>query len=145
MDLALALRGLGVVAALVLLGLVVLVARRRFLQRQGGSFDCSLRADRREHGKGWVFGISRYRDDRIEWFRVFSLSPRPGRVFIRRDLSVNGRRAPEGVEVYAVLADALVLDCTDAGRPVELAMSPEAVMGFLSWLEAAPPGQHMVA
>ncbi|MGH6656074.1 MAG: DUF2550 family protein, partial [Actinocrinis sp.] len=26
---------------------------------------------------------------------------------------------------------------------VELAMSPDALTGFLSWLEAAPPGQNV--
>jgi len=45
----------------------------------------------------------------------------------------------------AMLANALVLECSVGGRPVELAMSSDAIMGFMSWLEAAPPGQHLVA
>jgi len=125
--------------------LLVMLLRRRFLQRQLGSFDCSVRLDQREPGRGWAFGVARYTGDRIEWFRAFSLSPRPRHVFVRRDLQVRGRRVPQGAEAYAVLANAHVLECNLRGRPLELAMSAEAVMGFMSWLEAAPPGQHLVA
>jgi Protein of unknown function (DUF2550) len=136
---------LAVIWVVVTAALLVIVLRRRFLQRQLGSFDCSVRLDWREPGKGWTFGVARYTGDRIEWFRAFSLSPRPRHVFVRRDLQVRGRRVPEGAEAYAVLANALVLECGLRGRPLELAMSAEAVMGFMSWLEAAPPGQHLVA
>ncbi len=38
---------------------------------------------------------------------------------------------------------AYVVECLDSGVRVDLAMSHSAVTGFLSWLEAAPPGAHM--
>jgi hypothetical protein len=136
---------LAVAWVLLTLALLAVVLRRRFLHRRLGTFDCSVRFERRERGKGWRFGVAHYSRDRIEWFRVFSLSPRPRYVFVRRDLQVHGRRVPDGAEAYAVLANALVLQCTLGERPLELAMSPDAVMGFMSWLEAAPPGQHLVA
>jgi hypothetical protein len=31
--------------------------------------------------------------------------------------------------------------CRHNERSVEFAMSPEALTGFLAWLESAPPGQ----
>jgi len=136
---------LAVVSVLITIGLMALIVRRRFLQRRLGTFDCSVRLQRVERGKGWSFGVARYSGDRIEWFRVFSLSARPRRVFVRRDLQVHVRRVPEGPEVHAVLANALVVECSVDERPLDLAMSAEAVMGFMSWLEAAPPGQHLVA
>jgi hypothetical protein len=37
----------------------------------------------------------------------------------------------------------MVLECNQQGRVIELAMSEDALTGFLSWLEAAPPGQHV--
>jgi uncharacterized protein DUF2550 len=143
--LQIALAVLAAVSVLVTIGLMALILRRRFLQRRLGTFDCSVRLQRVERGKGWSFGVARYCGDRIEWFRVFSLSARPRRVFVRRDLQVHGRRVPEGPEVYAVLANALVVECSVAELPLDLAMSADAVMGFMSWLEAAPPGQHLVA
>jgi len=96
-----------------------------------------------EHGKGWVFGIARYSGDRIEWFRVFSYLPRPRRVLRRHDITVIGRREPAGQEEMALLAGAVVLVCEHVGDRIELALSDDALTGFLAWLEAAPPGQRV--
>ena len=94
-------------------------------------------------GKGWVFGIARYNNDSVEWFRVFSYSPRPRRVLQRSRIEVLYRRTPEGQEELALLSGAVVLSCLHAGVPLELAMSEDALTGFLAWLEAAPPGQRV--
>jgi hypothetical protein len=37
-------------------------------------------------------------------------------------------------------ADWVILRCTSNHAPVEIAMARSTVTGFLSWLEAAPPG-----
>ncbi|MCM2421680.1 MULTISPECIES: DUF2550 domain-containing protein [Streptomyces] len=138
----------GIVAA-ALLGLFVFGLRRRLIQRPGGTFDCSLRpapADGEEvesTGKGWVYGVARYSGDRIEWFRVFSYSPRPRRVLDRPAIEVLSRRPPQGQEELALLSDATVLLCAHRGTRLELAMSEDALTGFLAWLEAAPPGQRV--
>lgn len=129
-------------------GLVVLLAlglRRSALRRRVGTFDCSLRLFTGKYGRGWVFGLGRYADDGLEWYRVFSLSPRPRHVYRRRDLTVRGQRTPGGSEAMALLPGAVVVECGIAGRPLELGMSPSAATGFLAWLESAPPGHHLVA
>lgn len=96
-----------------------------------------------DHGKGWIFGIARYSGDRIEWFRVFSYAPRPRRVLERNDIVVIERRLPAGQEELALLAGSVVLVCSHNGTLLELAMSEDALTGFLAWLEAAPPGQRV--
>jgi hypothetical protein len=130
-----------------LLGLFVFGLRRRLIQRPGGTFDCSLRPAPGESaeagGKGWVYGVARYSGDRIEWFRVFSYAPRPRRVLERPGIEVLGRRAPQGSEELALLSDAVVLSCSHRGTRLELALSDDALTGFLAWLEAAPPGQRV--
>ncbi|WP_424211761.1 DUF2550 domain-containing protein [Streptomyces sp. BI20] len=137
----------GLVVVLVLVGLFVFGLRRRLIQRSGGTFDCSLRWGVAEEadlsGKGWVYGVSRYSGDRIEWFRVFSYAPRPRRLLERSAIEVISRRAPEGEEELALLSDAVVLGCSHRGTRLELAMSEDALTGFLAWLEAAPPGQRV--
>ncbi|MYV91552.1 DUF2550 domain-containing protein [Streptomyces sp. SID1034] len=137
----------GLVVALVLVGLFVFGLRRRLIQRSGGTFDCSLRWNLPEvpdtSGKGWVYGVARYNGDRIEWFRVFSYAPRPRRVLERSAIDVVSRRVPEGEEELALLSDAIILGCTHRGTRLELAMSEDALTGFLAWLEAAPPGQRV--
>jgi hypothetical protein len=94
-------------------------------------------------GKGWAYGIARYNGDQIEWFRVFSYAPRPRRFLERNRIEVLQRREPEGEEELALLSDAVVLACSLHGTRVEMAMSEDALTGFLAWLEAAPPGQRV--
>ena len=132
---------LGIVLLLALLALLLFAVRRRFLQRQGGTFDCSIRNSARPAPKGWMLGVGRYDRETIEWYRVFSFSPRPRLVIGRRDLEVVHRRPPSGAEALALLPDAVVLECCEAGRSVELAIGADALTGFLAWLESAPPGQ----
>ncbi|MFC8968873.1 DUF2550 domain-containing protein [Streptomyces sp. NPDC057094] len=143
----LALTVCGIVVALVVVGLFVFGLRRRLIQRSGGTFDCSLRWDVLEKGdaggKGWSYGVARYNSDRVEWYRVFSYAPRPRRVLERSAIEVAGRRAAEGEEELALLSDAIILTCLHRGTRLELAMSEDALTGFLAWLEAAPPGQRV--
>jgi hypothetical protein len=141
MSLVVVLDALAAVVVIALLGLVMLALRRRFITRRGGTFDCSLRDGAgQQHGKGWVLGVGRYAGDVLEWYRVFSYSTRPRRVFSRGQLQVVDRREPTGIEAFSLLAGAVVLTCRDDSGPVELGMSPEASTGFLSWVESAPPG-----
>ncbi|WP_329127613.1 DUF2550 domain-containing protein [Streptomyces caniferus] len=136
----------GVVVVLVLLGLFVFGLRRRLIQRSGGTFDCSLRwhvLENETGGKGWIYGVARYNGDRVEWFRVFSYAPRPRRLLERSAIEVLERRTPQGEEELALLSDSIVLACRHRGTRVELAMSEDALTGFLAWLEAAPPGQRV--
>ncbi|MFJ6633298.1 DUF2550 domain-containing protein [Streptomyces sp. NPDC091376] len=137
----------GLVVALVVIGLFVFGLRRRLIQRSGGTFDCSLRwnvPEESDHsGKGWVYGVARYSGDRVEWFRVFSYAPRPRRALERSAIEVLSRRTPEGEEELALLSDAIVLGCLHRETRLELAMSEDALTGFLAWLEAAPPGQRV--
>lgn len=140
-----------VAVALVALGLVgvgLLLARRRVLSRSGGTFECSLRLREGAHGKGWVLGIGRYAGDALEWYRTFSYSMRPRRALPRHGLQVVERREPTGIESFALQAGSVVVRLADGAASsedssragVELAMSRDSLTGFLSWVESAPPG-----
>lgn len=134
---------LAVLLGLALVALGLLVLRRRFLSRRGGTFDCSLRlrpSANPKSGQGWTLGIARYSGDTLEWYRVFSYALRPKRVLGRRDLQVVDRREPQGAEVFSLLSGAVVVRCIEPGGPVEFAMSRDTLTGFLSWVESAPPG-----
>jgi len=132
--------GLVVAALVCVLPLVAIHVRRRVLQRSGGTIELSLQRRRLAHGRGWALGIGRFQGDELRWYRVFSLAPRPRATLCRRDLKVLRRRQPAGGETLALLDGAVVLHCENARGPVDLAMDPSAVTGFLAWLEAAPPG-----
>ena len=132
--------GLAVVALLVLLPLVALHARRRLLQRRGGTIELSMRLDPLPTGSGWVPGVARFEGDELRWYRVVSLAPFPRRVLSRRDLRVMRRRELADGEGLALHAGSVVVECRDARGPVELAMDRRAATGFLAWLESQPPG-----
>lgn len=131
---------LGVLLVLVVAYGLALVVRRRVLARHGGTFELSHRVPHSREGRGWVLGLGRYTGETLEWFRVFSLSTRPKRAWARDALSYDGRRDPEGTERLSLYPDHLVIRCRGAAGEVELAMSPESLTGFQSWLEARPPG-----
>jgi hypothetical protein len=131
--------GLGVL--LVLLYGFLLVVRRRVLSRNGGTFELShrLRPDD-EPGRGWLLGLGRYSGEELEWFRIFTLAPRPKRAWNRGRLSYDGVREPVGLERTVLYPDHLVVECATRQGAVELAMSRESLTGFQSWLESRPPG-----
>jgi hypothetical protein len=136
-----------VVAALALLivaALGGLFLRRSVLQREGG-FDMCLRVDGNGWGGGWVFGVGRYRGDDLEWFRTFSYGSRPKRSLRRPDVTVLERRSPDPEETYDLPTGHLVFTCEAGHRRLDLSMTEAASMAFVAWLEAGPPGQHLVA
>ena len=130
----------GAALLLVLVYALALVIRRRYIQRNGGTFELSHRARSAPTGRGWILGVGRYSGENLEWFRIFSLSPRPRHVWRRTSLSFLGRRDPEGHEQMSLYADHVIVICSSDHGDIDLAMSPSSLMGFQSWLEAAPPG-----
>lgn len=130
----------GVVLLLLLVYGVGLVLRRRFLARHGGTFELSHRLRADAPGRGWVLGLGRYSGERLEWFRIFTLWPRPNQAWAREDLVYDGRREPLGAEQMSLYPDHLVIRCQSPNGEVELAMSAASLTGFQAWLEARPPG-----
>jgi hypothetical protein len=125
-------------AVVVICAATVVVVRRSLIER-GGSVDCGLRrgSDRR-----WRLGLAEYQPDELRWHPVFGVRLRPSEVLGRRELSVVTRRPANAAETSRLGPGTVVVDCDTAtadGR-VELALSEDALTGFLAWLEAAPPG-----
>lgn len=136
-----------IVTAVLLLVLVVLVwlTVRRLRALRSGGVHASLRTRVDDSGKGWHLGVGRYHGDEFVWFRVLSLRPGPDRVIHRSGLEIADRRDPSGSELVGMPPSSRVLrfrDGPDTDVPeIEIAMSPDALTGFLSWLESAPPGR----
>lgn len=141
-ELALELFGV-LLLALMLLG-ICLVVRRRLLASGGSAFELSYRARSDKDGRGWLLGLGRYAGEDLEWFRIFSLSPRPKRVWPRADVEYAGLRRPQGAEELSLYADHVVVVCDTPDGTLELAMNPASLKGFQSWLEAMPPGSRSV-
>ncbi len=134
-----------VLLAAVFLILLLLVLRRIRLLRSGG-IHVALRTRIDNTGKGWHLGVARYQGDEFAWFRALSLRAGPD-VVIRRDgLEIAHRREPERGETPNMPISSRVLRFSvpeGPGPGVEIAMGPDALTGFLSWLESAPPGRRL--
>ena len=117
-----------------------LVVRRRVLSRHGGTFELSHRVRRSRPGRGWLLGLGRYSGEELEWFRIFTLAPRPKRRWNRGSLTYDARREPERVEQHVLYPGHVVIRCQGPDGEVELAMSAASLTGFQAWLEARPPG-----
>jgi hypothetical protein len=127
---------------LVLFGLVIggFVARRHLLARNAATFDCSLRRNLQRKPSGWMLGVARYEEDRLEWFRIFTLDPRPGQVLQRSRLDLLEWRHPAAGEIDSILPGSVIVRCSYDQDALELAMTESDYTGFSTWLESAPPG-----
>jgi hypothetical protein len=135
---------LGTAAVLLVTGAGVFIVRRYLLTRAIGTFDCSMRRSDVGRAAGtWMPGVARYEQDRLDWFRVFTMSPRPTRSLFRGRLTIVDHRIPQGPEIYAVVPGWVIVRCSYGSHPVELAMSELAYSGLATWLESAPPGQSI--
>jgi len=130
--------GICVVALLVLL--FAIFVRRRLLMANGGTIRLQVRVSTMVPGRGWSSGIGQFVGDELRFHRMFSFAFRPKRVLSRRVLTVEQRRLPEGPERLTMPGHWVILRCAIGVRRVEIAMAESTVTGFLSWLEAGPPG-----
>jgi hypothetical protein len=121
---------------------IVLVTWRRLRELRTGGVDVALRVRREDdRGRGWHLGVGHYRGEEFAWYRVLSLRSGPNWVLNRSDVGIATRREPSMAETDTMPAGATVLNLTSPDRSLEVAMGPDALTGFLSWLESAPPGQ----
>jgi Protein of unknown function (DUF2550) len=134
------LEGIGLGVFVLLFVLALLFLRRGFIARSGGTIELSWRLNSVVPGRGWSPGIGRFAGDDLRWYRIFSLSIRPRRTLTRRGLAVVGRRAPDGPERLALASDWVIVSCTSQGATIQIAMAESTLAGFLSWIEAVPPG-----
>ena len=127
---------------IVLFGLLlgIFVLRHLILGRRPGSFDCSMRKDLSRRPGGWMLGVARYHVDRLEWFRIFSFTPRPGRTLERSLLVVRDWYSPTESDIDSLMPESVIVRCQYQREELEFAMTEADYTGFSTWLESAPPG-----
>jgi hypothetical protein len=139
-----------VVLVLIVLAAVALATRRYLLERSGGTVDCALR--RPSESGAWRLGVLSYQHDELRWYGALGILLRPECVFHRRALSVISRRPADPSEAVTLGTDRIVVTVSvrqteahdsPSGEPVDLAMTDQALTGFLAWLEASPPGSYL--
>ena len=121
------------VATLVICTLLAaaLLGARGFLVVRRGNVPCRLKAGDR----GWRAGGARYADGELHWIPLMGVRLRPRHAIARRGLVVSGRRELD--------AGLIAIDCSGSTTGISLAMSEDALTGFLAWLESAPPSAYL--
>jgi hypothetical protein len=145
---------IGTLLAVAAITLFLLAMRRLRLIRMGG-INVALRTHL-DNPRGWHLGVARYHGDEFAWYRALSLRKGPNRIIQRGGFEIDDRREPDAQELYGVPNGAVVLRCRAELDPprskrafggpdteVEIAMTQDALTGFLSWLESAPPGRRL--
>jgi len=129
-----------ILIVLLVLALLGLFAWRQIrLVRQGG-VEVAMRIRPDLATSRWHLGVGRYRGDQFRWYRITGVLYGPSEILYRRGLHIVQRRKPTGSESYAMPRGSTVLRCQSMQDEFEIAMGTDALTGFLSWLEAAPPG-----
>lgn len=130
-----------VICVLLLVALLVaIVARRRWITRQGVTCELSVNTGTEHSAKGWMLGFAVYASAELRWFRTFSLSLRPRYVFVRGTVLIDRRRDPEGAESYALHDGHVIVETKNATPVKQLALDPDYLTALLAWLESSPPG-----
>jgi len=121
---------------------VVLFVRRWVIISHGGVFDCGLRRWKNDDPGGWALGMARYSGNLFKWYRMFALIPRHSLQLSRSEIVLGDIRRADAIESLQLFDDQLVVELkpTDSQPRRDLSMSRQSLVGFTSWLEAAPVG-----
>ncbi len=120
-------------AVLVLLALVAVLARQRFMLRAPGAVPVAVRTHSR-----WRYGVARYAGNELRWYSSLGIGTRPNRTLNRGQVSVVSHRRPVDSELTALPGSAVIVECRDGDTNAVLALGEGAYTGFVSWLESAP-------
>jgi hypothetical protein len=122
------------VAVLVVVLFAAILARQRYMLRTTGAVPLAL-----QRGHRWLYGIGRYQDGELRFYRALGWGTRPSRVLRRGHVQVLARRAPYDSERGSLPPTAIVVDCRVNGEVLAFAIGESAFTGFVSWLESSAP------
>jgi len=118
----------------VILAFAAILGRQRQMLRTRGAVPIAM-----QRGHRWLYGIGRYVEGELRWYRALGIGTRPSLVLRRGEVEVLNRRAPLSSEQGAMPATAVVVECRTGGETVSFAIGESAYTGFVSWLESSAP------
>ena len=124
-----------VCAAIVLVVLfAAILARQRHMLRATGAMPLAM-----QRGNRWLYGVARYQDTELRFYRALGWGTRPSRVLRRGQVEVLGRRPPAESERNSLPSTAVVVECRADGETFAFAIGDSAFTGLISWLESSAP------
>ena len=121
-------------AVVIVVVFAAILARQRHMLRAAGAVPMAL-----QRGNRWLYGIGRYEDGQLRYYRALGWGTRPTRVLRRGQVEVLGRRSPDEAENGSLPPTTVVVECRADGETLAFAISDSAFTGFISWLESSAP------
>ena len=121
-------------AVVIVVVFAAVLARQRQMLRTAGAVPVAL-----QRGNRWLYGIGRYEDGELRFYRALGWGTRPTRVLRRGQVEVLGRRSPEESENRSLPPTAVIVECRVDGETFRFAIGESAYTGFVSWLESSAP------
>ena len=112
----------------------VILARQRYMLNSTGALPMAV-----HRGNRWLYGIGRYQQGELRFYRALGWGTRPTRVLRRGRVEVLARRAPLPGESGVLPPTSVVVECRADGERLEFAIGESAFTGFVSWLESSAP------
>ena len=122
------------VAVVVVLGFIGILARQRYMLRLSGAVPLAV-----QRGHRWLYGIGRYQDGELRWYRALGIGTRPSRVLRRGEVELLGHRKRLPAERSSLPKGAVIVECRSHGEIFAVAFGDSAFTGFVSWLESSAP------
>jgi len=121
-------------AVVFVVAFAVILARQRYMLNSTGALPMAVR-----RGNRWLYGIGRYQQGELRFYRALGWGTRPTRVLRRGRVEVLTRRAPLPGESGVLPPTSVVVECQADGERLEFAIGESAFTGFVSWLESSAP------
>ena len=102
--------------------------------RSTGALPLAIRS-----GSRWQYGIGRYQDGELRFYRALGLGTRPSRVLRRGHVEVLAHRGPLESERGSLPETAVIVECRSDDEVLSFALGESAFTGFVSWLESSAP------
>jgi hypothetical protein len=125
----------GCAAVLLILALIAVLARQRYMLRASGALPLAVQV----RGGRWVYGIARYVGGELRFYRAIGLGTRPTRTLLRSQMRILSHRRPHESELSSLPDNAVVVECSTGIGGATFALADDAYTGFISWLEASAP------
>jgi len=121
-------------AVVIVVVFAAILARQRHMLRSAGAVPVAL-----QRGNRWLYGVGRYEDGELRFYRALGWGTRPTRVLRRGQVEVLGRRSPEEAENRSLPTTSVIVECRSDGEVLAFAIGESAFTGFVSWLESSAP------
>ncbi|MEJ6014316.1 DUF2550 domain-containing protein [Corynebacterium sp. H127] len=134
-----------VLTFIALIALLACLAVWRFLNHRHSGTQVLMRRVPAQDARGWRHGVIQYHGEKLDFYKLRSISPNPDISFDRCGFLLKDRRNQTAFEQKFMESSRRIIALKTNQGEFEWALDPHAEMALLAWIESAPtqPLQRM--